>query len=108
MTIQSGDFWVAEIPFTNGLNSKRRPVLILWLDGNDVVVAAVTSAAPRTQTDVLLQDWNESGLRVLSTVRLSRLDFLEKSLLSVKIGHVSPNDAQNLQKVWNSYMKLQF
>ena len=108
MTIQSGDFWIAEIPFTNGLSSKRRPVLILWLDGNDVVVAVVTSATPRTKTDVLLKDWTESGLRVASTVRLSRLDCLEKSLLLAKIGHVSRNDAQRLKKVWNYYIKLQF
>lgn len=32
-TIQSGEFWIAEIPFTNGISSKKRPVVILWLDG---------------------------------------------------------------------------
>jgi mRNA interferase MazF len=71
MTIRPGDFWVADIPFTDGSASKKRPVLVLWLDGDDVVVAAVTSAAPRTPTDVLLGDWRASGLRVPSTVRLS-------------------------------------
>ena len=45
MTPQPGEFWVAEIPFTQGMNSKKRPVLVLWLDGRDAVVAAVTSAA---------------------------------------------------------------
>jgi len=33
----------------------------------------VTSAQPRTETDVLLKNWSSSGLRVASTVRLSRL-----------------------------------
>ena len=108
MTIQSGEFWIAQIPFTDGSSSKKRPVLILWLDGNDAVVAVVTSAVPRTQTDVLLQDWAESGLRVTSTVRLSRLDCLEQSLLLAKIGRISGNDAQRLQEVWNLYIKLQF
>lgn len=78
MTIQPGDFWVAEIPFTDGSASKKRPVLVLWLDGQDVVVAAVTSTGPRTPTDVSLVDWRASGLRVPSTVRLSRLDCLEQ------------------------------
>jgi mRNA interferase MazF len=54
MTIQAGEFWIADIPFTNGLSSKKRPVLILWLDGKDAIVAVVTSAPPRTQTDVLV------------------------------------------------------
>lgn len=108
MNIQSGEFWVAQISFTDGSDSKKRPVLILWLDGNGAVVAVVTSATPRTQTDVLLQDWVEAGLRVASTVRLSRLDCLEQSLLLAKIGRVSVDDAQNLKEVWNLYIRLQF
>jgi len=78
---QPGELWLAEIPFTQGADSKLRPVLVLWTDASDVVVAAVTSAGPRSATDVALQDWREKGLRVPSTVRLSRLDCLEQSLL---------------------------
>ena len=52
MNIQPGDLWIADIPFTDGSGSKKRPVLVLWLDANDVVAAAVTSAAPRSATDV--------------------------------------------------------
>src|SRR5579883_1130918 len=54
MPIQPGEFWVADIPFTSGSGSKKRPLLVLWLDGLDAVVAAVTSAAPRSPTDVPL------------------------------------------------------
>ena len=107
-TIQAGDFWVAEIPYTSGAASKKRPVLILWIDGNDAVVAAVTSAQARTQTDIALADWAASGLRVASTVRLSRLDCLEHSLLLAKIGHLSDEDAENLKVVWKLHIKLQF
>ena len=106
--IQSGEFWVASIPFTDGSSFKKRPVLILWLDGNDAVVAVVTSAAPRTQTDVLLQDWGKEGLRVASTVRLSRLDCLEQSLLLVKIGRISVDDARKIKEVWDLYVSPQF
>ncbi|MEG4329435.1 hypothetical protein [Microcoleus sp. herbarium5] len=60
---------MANIPFTNGADSKKRPILLLWLDGEDVVAAAVNSAKPRSQTDVFLNDWSVSGLRVASTVR---------------------------------------
>jgi mRNA interferase MazF len=108
MTTSPGEFWVADIPFTNGQASKKRPVLILWLDGYDVVVAAVTSAAPRTQTDVALQNWQQSGLRVASTVRLSRLDCLEQPLLLAKIGVVTTNDASTLKATWREYIHLQF
>jgi mRNA interferase MazF len=89
-TIKAGEIWVAAIPFTNGVSSKKRPVLILWLDRDDVVLAAVTSAQPRTQTDVLLRDWSTSGL------------------LITKLGQLSQEDADNLREVWNTHIKPQF
>jgi len=49
---QPGEFWLADIPFTTGAASKLRAVLVLWTDAADVVVAAVTSAQPRSKTDL--------------------------------------------------------
>jgi mRNA interferase MazF len=108
MPIQPGEFWVADIPFTAGTASKRRPILVLWLDAADLVAAAVTSAAPRFVTDVALADWKASGLRVPSTVRLSRLDCLEQSLLIARIGMISSRDAQVIKQIWASQVKPQF
>jgi len=108
MSCQPGDFWVAEIFYTDGSAAKRRPILVLWIDGQDVVVAAVTSSAPRTPTDVLLADWQRSGLRVASTVRLARLDCLEQSLLIFPLGQVTQADAKRLKDVWTAHVKLQF
>jgi mRNA interferase MazF len=88
-----GEIWLAEIPFTNGAASKIRPVLILWVDAGDAVVAAITSAAPRSPTDISLADWKAAGLRVASTVRLSRLDCLDQILLRQKLGVLSLGDA---------------
>ena len=107
-TIQAGEFWVANIPFTNGLGSKKRPVLVLWLDANDAVVAAVTSASPGSAMDVALADRKASGLRAPSTVRLSRLDCLERSLFIARIGKISPNDAKTVRHVWSTHIKPQF
>jgi mRNA interferase MazF len=108
MTITPGDIWIAEILFSDGSAAKKRPVLILWLDAQDVIVAAVTSASPRSVTDVTLQDWQQSGLRVVSVIRLARLDCLEKSLLIARIGQISQADAQQLMDVWISDVKPKF
>lgn len=56
MTPQPGEYWVADVPFTQGRASKKRPVLVLWREGQTAVVAAVTSAGPRCVTDVPLID----------------------------------------------------
>jgi len=103
-----GEIWLAEIPFTNGAASKIRPVLILWIDAGDAVVAAITSATPRSQTDFFFADWKAAGLRVASTVRLSRLDCLEQILLRQKLGTLSLNDAQKIKQTWTNQIRLQF
>jgi len=103
-----GEVWIADIPFTSGTASKLRPVLVLWTDSADVVVAAVTSAQPRSATDVPLKNWSAAGLRVASTVRLSRLDCLEQSLLRRRLGVLAQSDAANLKRVWANEIRLQF
>ena len=106
--ISPGDVWIADIPYTDASASKKRPVLVLWIDALDAVVAVVTSAPPRTVTDVVLTDWNAAGLRVPSTVRLARLDCLEQSLLLRRLGNVSAADAQQLKTIWSQHVKPQF
>jgi mRNA interferase MazF len=108
MTIQPGEFWVADIPFTGGTGSKKRPVLVLWLDALDAVVAAVTSAAPRSPSDVPLTDWKSAGLRLASTVRLSHLDCLEQAMLLHKLGTVSVADSNQVKAVWSAHVKPAF
>lgn len=97
--IRAGELWLARIPFTAGSAAKIRPVLVLWIDGQDAVVAVVTPAGPRTATDAPLADWQAAGLRVASTVRLSRIDCFEQSLLIRRLGALSAGDAQNLKTV---------
>jgi len=108
MIPQPGEIWIADIPFTSGAASKLRPVLVLWTDAADVVVAAVTSAPSRSTTDVALQNWPAAGLRVASTVRLSRLDCLEQNLLRRRLGMVEQTDAGQLKQVWENEIRLRF
>jgi len=108
MTIQPGEFWVVDIPYTDASGSKKRPVLVLWLDGHDLVAAAVTTAPPRSPLDVVLNDWQASGLRRASTVRLSRLDCLEQSLLIGRIGAISAADGARVKEAWALHIRPQF
>jgi mRNA interferase MazF len=106
--LRPGEVWLADIPFTSGVASKLRPVLVLWIDAADVVVAAVTSAPPRSTTDVALQEWAAAGLRVPSTVRLSRLDCLEQHLLHRRLGVLAQSDADQLKRIWANEIRLRF
>lgn len=106
--MQAGEVWVADIPFTSGVASKKRPVLVLWIDGQDAVVAAITSARPRTPTDVPMDHWQAAGLRVPSTVRLARLDCLEQPLCIFRLGRVAAGDAQRIKDAWAAHVRLDF
>jgi len=108
MTIRPGEFWVATIPFTSGGGTKKRPVLVLWLDAADALAAAVTTAKPRSAFDVELVDWKSAGLRKASTVRLSRLDCLEQSLLIGRIGTISSADGERVKQTWTASIKPRF
>lgn len=108
MTPSPGEIWLAEIPFTDASSSKIRPVLVLWLDAADCVVAAVTSAAPRSSSDVSVVDWRAAGLRVQSTARLSRLDCLEQILLAKRLGRISEGDARRIKQAWAEQIQLRF
>jgi mRNA interferase MazF len=103
-----GEIWLAKILFTDGSASKIRPVLVLWLDAADCIVAAVTSASPRSPSDVPLANWQAAGLRVPSTVRLSRLDCLEQILLAKNLGKISSGDARQIKQVWVQQIQLRF
>jgi hypothetical protein len=59
-------------------------------------------------TDLLLSDWRLAGLRVPSTVRLSRLDCLEHALLIHKLGSISATDAAQVKAVWSAHVKPAF
>jgi len=68
------EIWLANIPFTDGRASKIRPVLVLWLDAADCVVSAVTSAPPRSPSDVSLVDWQAAGkLSIADAIQLKRV-----------------------------------
>jgi len=44
---------------------------------------------------------------MMTTVRLSRLDCLEKFLLLAKIGQISQSDAAAVKQAWDLYVKPQ-
>jgi hypothetical protein len=67
--------------------------LAAWVDQRRRQLEVVPSAA---------------GLRVASTVRLSRLDCLEQKLLRRRLGMVDQRDAGQLEQVWANEIRLRF
>ncbi len=105
-TYSFGGLFICRFPFTSGAFSKPRPVLVLFDLEADAVLCRVASSIHATDCDVSIRDWREAGLEKPSVARLNRLVTAEKSLLSRRLGRVSPFDADAVRSAWNRRMIL--
>ncbi|MEK7270301.1 MAG: type II toxin-antitoxin system PemK/MazF family toxin [Planctomycetota bacterium] len=100
-TYRRGEVVVVSVPFSNQAGSKPRPALVLSADSfhrglPDVLVCAISSQPRYHQRpgpgDVPLSHWQAGGLHHPSTVRLSNLFSVEKTLIRYSLGTLHPAD----------------
>jgi mRNA interferase MazF len=93
-----GDIVLLKFPFTDGKSYKRRPALIINdYDDGDIIVCRITSQIYETPNDVNINDWEKSGLRLPSVIRVHKLATLEKDLVEVKMGHIDNSTKEKIQ-----------
>jgi len=101
-----GDVLVAWLVFSDGQGSKRRPVLVVQDFGdNDLLVAPITSQIARVTEDVVLSDWRGAGLKLASTVRVSKLATIEKSCVARKLGVLPSNELARVRETLAALFK---
>ncbi len=92
-----GDIVLLKFPFTDGKTYKRRPALIINdFDDGDIIVCRITSQIYTTKHDLYLDDWEKSGLKLPSVLRVHKIATLEKELVEVMMGKI---DHQLIEKV---------
>jgi mRNA interferase MazF len=105
-TLELGDVYVCVFPFTSGQGGKARPVLVLMDLGADCLVCRISSVPHCGFLDLPVIHWKEAGLEKPSTVRLSRLVTVEKTILKVRIGRLRPDDLSRVRALWNERFRL--
>lgn len=105
-TVELGDVYVCVFPFTSGQAAKARPVLVLMDLGPDCLICRITSVPHRGFLDLPVTNWQEVGLEKPSTIRLSRLVTVEKSLLRLRIGRLAHVDLEHVRMLWNEKFRL--
>ena len=84
-----GDIVLLKFPFTDGQNYKRRPALIInESNDGDIIVCRITSKIYNSSQDVLIEKWQESGLKLPSVIRVHKIATLEKGLVELRIGRI--------------------
>ena len=55
---------------------------------DDIIVCRITSQIYKTQNDVLIGNWEESGLKLPSVIRVHKLATLEKDTVESLMGKI--------------------
>jgi len=101
-----GDIWVCRFPFTSGQGAKARPVLVILDLGMDCLVCRITSVSHYEQLDYSPADWQRAGLDRPSTIRVTRLVTIEKTVLRSRLGRLSEADREAVRTLWNQKFRL--
>ena len=104
MSFSPGDVLLVPVVFSDGSGHKKRPVIIVHDSGDaDLLVAPVTSRAARSARDVPVVDWQRTGLRLPSIVRLEKLATVEKSTVAREMGRLTPDDWEKVKTVLKQF-----
>lgn len=96
----AGEVLMAELVFTTGGGTKRRPVVVLRDAGDDgLLVAPVTSQAARVRYDTVIVAWQRAGLRLPSIIRAEKLATVSKAAVTTRLGELDASDWRALKKV---------
>lgn len=90
------DIYWAYFKYEDSNEFKKRPVLIME-DGTILDIAKITKHNSRDKYDIALIDWKIEGLRVPSTLRLSKRLRVGKEALKSYIGHLSSKDIKRVE-----------
>ena len=88
--IHFGGIVLLKFPFTDESSFKRRPALIIQdsRDG-DIIVCRITSQIYYSDYDLLIKEWQKSGLKLPSVIRIHKIATLNKNLIEFKMGNIS-------------------
>jgi mRNA interferase MazF len=102
--IEEGSIVLLKFPFTDNVNYKYCPVLILKdFEDGDVLVCRITSKIYKSKYDIYLEDWLKFGLKLPSVIRVHKIATVEKDMTATIMGRI---DEMILAEVKLVYMSI--
>ena len=92
------DIFIARVPFEDLPQEKIRPVLVLNEGVYLIDCLKMTSAKTRFG-EYELKEWKKAGLDRQTTVRITKRLKLDKTKFIKKIGHLTPIDILEIQRL---------
>ena len=117
MNVQRGDVVVVEFPYASGMESKRRPCVVIQNDRNNarlhnVIVAQMTTRLhpsnepTRLLIDIQTPDGKLTGISKTSVVSCENLVTVEKKLILERTGFLSPTLVEALDMCLKASLDL--
>jgi len=103
-----GDVIVINFPFSNLVQFKPRPVLVIKIPkGEDVIVNQITGTSYEKSVEVKIEnkDFSKGGLKRDSYLRLDKIFSIEKSLIKYKIGSLKPEKFKEIMDKIISFLR---
>lgn len=98
-----GDIVVINFPFSDLVNSKKRPMVVLAVKGQDIIGCAITS---NPDSDGLpLEEFAEGSLPLRSKIKYGQIHTFIKSLVIKKIARISKKDHHKLIMMINELLR---
>jgi mRNA interferase MazF len=97
-----GDIVLLKFPFTDGTTFKRRPALIINdFDDGDLIVCRITSQIYKTKNDIYIDDWEKTGLKLPSVIRVHKIATLEKDLVECIMGKIENPTREKVRRIFS-------
>lgn len=106
-TYKRGQIVVVNVPFSNHSGSKPRPALVISTEAFhrtllDVIVCPISSRPRYYQRpgpgDQPLRHWKDVGLRYPSTVRVSNILAVDKTIIKRSLGRLLKDDLEQVEE----------
>jgi len=84
-----GEVVILEFPFSNLIQAKRRPSLIIKAPkGDDLIVCQITGKSYEKSVEIPIKrgDFHKGNLKVESYIRIDKIFSIEKSLIKYRAG----------------------
>lgn len=99
-----GDIVVINFPYSDLINTKKRPMVVLAERDNDIIGCAITS---NLETEgISLETFQEGSLPLKSKIKYWQINTCLKGLVLKKIGKINNNDYKLLTKKINELISL--
>lgn len=84
-----GDIVLLRFLFADGKTYKRRLALVINdFDDGGIIVCRITSQIYKTENDVYIDNWENSGLKLSSVIRVHKMATLEKDMVELIMGQI--------------------